>query len=74
MSKLLVFIVVLVVGLVVTVGVSRGDAWVGAFLLGWMLLRAVPGMWADLRSGWAVVRTLKFTGRRGLGRRSDLTV
>lgn len=72
MKKLLAFVVILVVALVCTVGVTRGDAWVGALLLGWLILRAAPGMWRDLRDGFTVIRTLDFKGR-GV-RRRDLSV
>ena len=72
MKKLVVLVAVFVVLMVVSVGVTRGDAWVGALLLGWMILRAAPGMWADFRGGLSVLRTFKFSGR-GVGRR-DLTV
>lgn len=48
-------------------GLATGgaDGIVGWFMLGWMLWRGGPGMWADIRRVFAFLGSGKFRFRRG---------
>lgn len=51
-------------GVFIIASVARLDGLVGGILLCWMLLRAAPGMWRDLCTGWGAFRAFRF--RRGV--------
>lgn len=41
------------------------DGLIGWLVLGWMIFRAGPGMWRDVRGGFGLLRGIRLGGRRG---------
>lgn len=71
MRKILSFGRWLVIPVLLLLGAVTGgaDGFVGWFILAWMLYRAAPGMWRDIKGGSAWLRGLRLArfARRSAG-------
>lgn len=72
MRKVLRFGRWLVIPVLLLLGAVTGgaDGFIGWFVLAWMLFRAGPGMWQDVKGGTSWVRGLRLGSwmvRRGAG-------